>query len=44
MNSHKLMKLAEAAEWLGVHPSTLLAKAAAGEVPAVKMFHKQMPI
>ena len=41
MNSHKPMKLAEAAEWLGVHPNTLLAKAAAGEVPAVKMFHKE---
>ena len=41
MNSHKLMKLAEAAEWLGVHPHTLLVKAASGEVHAVKMFHKE---
>lgn len=41
MNSQKPMKLAEAAEWLGVHPHTLLAKAASGEVPAVKMFHKE---
>ena len=41
MNSPKPMKLAEAAEWLGVHPNTLLNKAASGEVPAVKMFHKE---
>ena len=35
------MKLSEAAEWLGIHPHTLMNKAASGEVPAVKMFHKE---